>query len=468
MYSESKSVEAGREPESNVFQYICTICVSFAVAGGGTFVVWTSSAFVYYESSESEISVTKFQASWIYSIFFLGVIAGCLVVPFMIDRLGRKKLYLLFSLFQVIGWILIIFARDYIIICLGRVCHGLAECALFDFISVYIAEIAEKRIRGKLGTMLKVAAFTGIFYAGCLGAFVSYQTMNLMCLLMPLMFLSTFPFMPESPYFCLMEGRDEEAGKILMKLRGVKNIQSVDFYIQSMKIAIVESKERGNSFFDMFASKSNWKCLLILFLAKGTKMLSGNSAMAGYTQNILSASGFELDPKFCAVIIYGFLLLASVIAVTFIDKVNRRTLFLSTGIICTGALTIIGFYFYLKDETTVNVSSFSWITMSGIILYYFSYCSGIGPISYIIAGELFPINVKGFAVNLGIIMENLCGFIIGIGFNAVNILVGHDGTFAIFALFCILGSIGIFFTMPETRGRSLEEIQTELERNGKK
>ncbi|XP_051161417.1 facilitated trehalose transporter Tret1-like [Leptopilina boulardi] len=377
-------------------------------------------------------------------------------------------MYLLFSLFQVIGWILIIFAQDYIIICLGRICHGFAESALFDFISVYIAEIAEKRIRGKLGTMLKVAAFTGIFYAGCLGAFVSYQTMNLMCLLMPLIFLSTFPFMPESPYFCLMKGQNEEAVRILMKLRGVKKPESVQFYVDSMKLSIEESRKfKRNSFLDMFSTKINWKCLFILFLAKGTKTLSGNSAMGGYTQNIMKASGFQLDPKYSTVIIYGLLLIASIIAVGFVDKVNRRKLFLITGIICTVALGIIGFYFYFKDEINVNVTSVSWIPMTGIVLYYFSYCSGIGPISYIIAGELFPINVKGIAVNIGIIMENLCGFIVGIGFNAVTNLVGHHGTFAIFAIFCIMGSISIFYVMPETRGKSLEEIQIELRRNKK-
>ena len=439
--------------------------VSFAVTGCGMALVWTSPALAYLQSAESEIPITKWQSSWINSLLYAGIVCGCAVVPFIIDRLGRKYTYLLFSLFQVFGWLLIIFAQNFSTICAARFCHGFAESALFDFISIYIAEIAEKRIRGILGTILKVSAFLGIFYVGMLGAFVSYKTMNLMCIPVPLIFLSTFPFMPESPYFCLMKGRDEEAEKILMKFRGLKKLKSVKLYIESIKEAMRESKQvKKNTLMDLLSTKIFRKCLVILFFAKATKMLSGAVTIGGYTQSIFSATGFKLEPKYSAVVIYGTQLFASIMAVGFVDRVNRRTLFLISGITCTICLISVGLFFFVKDQLKFcGVFSISWVPLASLILYELGYCSGIGPISYIIPGEIFPVQVKGTAVNLGVIMENLWGFVIGLVFYKLNATVGIYGTFWIFAVCCLIGSISLFCTMPETRGKSLEEIQHELQ-----
>ena len=437
--------------------------------GCGGYMAWTSPSLPHLMSKDSEIPVTKSQGAWIQSLYTFGALFGCILNPHFVDRLGRKYSLVVFAIPQVTGWILIILAENYVGIYVARFVGGVGHGALFNLVVIYIGEIADKSIRGILITIMKISINLGSLAVTTAGACLPYETLNFISLSIPVLFIASFLFMPETPYFYLQQNKDEEATKSLMKLRGTKDEEFVRLEITRMKKSVLDGQQsKRGSLRELIGTRGNRRGLLILFCIKATQQFSGAIAIVAYAQEIFSHSDFALAPEHSVIVLTGTQIIAGIAAAGLVDRAGRRILFLISGLVASLALAAVGLFFFLKYYLELNVSMITWVPLVALISYEVASSMGIATIPYVLLGELFPMNVKGLAVAFGMILGSVFAFIVGLGFQALNSFGGIHTTFWIFATCCLLGTLVVYWITPETKGKSLEEIQAILNPKEKK
>ena len=439
--------------------------MSLVTFGCGSAEIWTSPALPHLRSNSSEFTITQNQGSWIASLYNMGAIFGYLLYPLFIDRIGRKYTLLIFSIPQILSWTMIYFAKNVIFLYLARIIGGIGYGAAYAVQIIYTAEIADKNIRGMLMFISKMFYTMGSLTAITAGAFISYDNMNLTLLLFPILFIITFIFMPESPYYYLKRNQEKEALKTLCKLQGVKASDLIDLKMKGMKEAIIEDeKNKKNALQILFQNKRQRKALIIVAIVFSCLILSGARVIAAFSQDILSFSDFSLAPQYSALILSFVVNFIAMPTAPLVDYVGRRIMILSSGIICASSLVLIGSFFFLKYYHQVSdISLISWIPLVALIIFDVASVAGLFSTSVLLAGELFSNQVKSVALSLLHIVKEALVFLLKLSFDKSISLLGIYGVFWMYAFLCFVLSLTSFFITPETKGKTLEEIQKLLD-----
>lgn len=411
------------------------------------------------KSNESDFPVTDTQGGWIISIYHFADIIGSLLNILLIDRIGRKFSLLLSGIPALMAWILIINAKNYVYILIAKFIAGIGQGFTYNTVVIYLAEIAEKDIRGTLVAIMRTIQGLFHFLLTGVGTFFSYQVLNYTSILVPILFLITFSFMPESPYFLLLQEKDDDAMECLIKLRGHSNTTALKADIREMKLDI-EKKERNksNSVRELFLRNYNRKCMFIVMCMKLTQVMAGHSAIFNYTQEIFHYSGSSIPPKISVLILSGIVLLSTLGAGVIMDRISKRITFLISGILSGLFLGAVGCFFFLKFSTKIDVTFITWLPLTSLILYEIVYYLGIAVIPYILQGELFAMNVKGAAVAFCMIIGSSFSFISNTGYNYISMHAGVYIAFWFYATVAIIGSVLTFWITPESNKKTLEEI----------
>lgn len=431
----------------------------------GTIYTWTSPALPYLRSNNSEITLNETQIVWIATLPDIGAFFGNVAMIFALKNFGRKNWILFLGAPHILLWLMIIFANDIYMLCIPRFISGVIGDLGFMLLPMYIGEIADKDIRGVLLLSIKLFSNIGHMYVKTIGAFFSFQILNIMMLFVPCLFFITFLFMPESPYYLLLRNKNDKALKSLMKLKGVKNEKTVIMELKRIQNAVDETRENKKWMFrELFFVKGNRKSLKIVLIAWLTKFLCGATAINSFTQEILEATEIDISPKICAMILAIIEVVLTLSATSIIERAGRRWTFLLSGLFCTLGLIMVGLFFFLK--LTINVKSYSWLPLIGLIIYQISFSMGIAYIPIIMLGEMFSIDVKMPAMFCLNVSMSLLLIGIKVAFQKLNNIIGIYTMFWIFGICCILGSIVFFIITPETKGKTLEEIQDRLHKKG--
>ena len=376
------------------------------------------------------------------------------------DKIGRRYTMLIFAILQGIGSVCVILSKSYIHLYVARIIAGIGCGGGHSVAVIYFGEIANKEIRGTIMVITCILSKVSILFLAIAGAYLSYHTMNVALASVSILFLLFFFFMPETPHFYLLQGKDSMAMKTLMKLRGVNNPEDVATDIQRMKKSIFDNRQSEKKVWrEMFCKNGCLRSIIIVLLAKFALIYSGITAILAYAQEILTESGSSLAPANAAMILAGMDIIAIIPTTQFIDRFRRRPLFLVSGILSGISLGIVGLYFFLKLYLQFDVSSIGWLPLIGLVAFYFSCNMGLTIIPMVFLSELFPLNVKGEAVALANFVATLLAFTSKLAFQALVNVGGIYMPFFIFSCCCIGGSFIVFWIAPETKDKSLEEIQ---------
>ncbi|CAB0031601.1 unnamed protein product [Trichogramma brassicae] len=213
---------------------------------------------------------------------------------------------------------------------------------------------------------------------------------------------------------------------------------------------------------DLFTVKANFKALLFTCAGVSFQQFTGINVVLFYTQNIFEETGTNIDPAICAIITGVVQLGASCVTPVVVDRLGRRPLLIVSGAgtaLATGAL---GVFFFMKDELHSDVSQLSWLPIASIILFMCTYCIGWGPLPWGIMGELFSADVKAKASSITVLVCWAEAFVITKYFSNIAQSAGFYTGFWIFTAFCVLSVLFTLFLLPETKGKSLQQIQDEL------
>lgn len=401
--------------------------------------------------------------SWIGSLTPLGCLVMCIPIGKIMDLIGRKTTMLASVLIFTVGWVLIIFANNVAMLMAGRFLTGMAGGTFCVAAPLYTSEIAEKDIRGALGSYFQLQITVGILFVYVVGNFVNPTHTAIACAIVPFLFALAFVFMPESPYYELKKGRENKARHNLQWLRG--NEYDITHEMEEMNSTIQEELANPISFSDSWKKTATKKAFLISFGLMFFQQFSGVNAVIFYQADIFKAAHVALDPNVCSIIVGVMQVVATFLSTLAIDKLGRKILLLFSISIMAICTLLLGIFFSLSEATQADVG---WLPVASLSVFIIVFSLGFGPIPWMITSEVFPREVKSVASSAAGTFNWLLAFLITKFFSKIAKELGNDGAFYFFAAICVVGCAFVFFIVIETKGKTFTEIQTELGSNSRR
>jgi len=443
-------------------QIIAALAATVGAFGLGTVLAWSSPAIPDLREGDSKLgNITDSDESWIGSIINLGAMTSGPITGIFIDSVGRKTSMLLLSAPFVLGWLLVAYAQNLAMMLCGRFIIGFCGGSFSLAAPVYIGETSEDSIRGALGSGFQLMVVTGILFVNVLGSFVSWQWLSLICGFVPLIFLVAMIFVPESPRYLLTKGKTAEASQALCWLRGKTSATDVEDELRIIEMSVNESLSQKTTLKDLLQPHYLKPTVILLGLML-FQQLSGINAVIFYTVQIFKDAGSTMDSNLSSIIIGIVQVVATMVAVVLVDRAGRRILLLISDVAMCAAIAVLGIFFQLKDNDESVKDSIGWLPLISLIIFITAFSVGYGPIPWMMMGELLPPNVKGQAASIATATNWFLAFLVTKFFQDIQKAITIQWCYWIFAIVCGVGAVYVFIFVPETKGKSMEEIQNQF------
>ena len=416
------------------------------------------------------VSISQSRLSLLYaiivSIFAIGGMIGSFVAGYIANQLGRKKSMFFNNVLVLIAAALMTNtknAKSFELLIIGRFIIGLNSGINTGLAPLYLVEIAPLYLRGACGAMNQLGIVFSMLIAEILGipALLGTDMLWPYLFVIPAVFalfqLATLPFCPDSPVYLLKTSNISAANKSLMWFRSTVDVNHELDHIQNeINNSLSESRVSIKS---LFVVTSLLKPLLIAIALQCSQQLSGINAIFYYSTQLFIAAGVSAMYSPYITVVIGFVnVVISAISAVLVEKSGRRTLLLIglSGMFLTSFMLIL---------TLVFSYTSSWIGISSIvavILFVIFFQIGPGSIPWFITAELFKENARASAISVAGLVNWTCNFLVGVSYPSLQLAI--DGyTFILFAFANALSLIFVYFKVPETKGRSSQEISNLFE-----
>ncbi|KAF2880848.1 hypothetical protein ILUMI_25337 [Ignelater luminosus] len=440
-------------PQIIVVMTVLILAVSTGLHSG-----WPTPALPKLFKNDLNFKISNDQISYMVMIYPLAYIIADPLSVLVLDKAGRKSFIMILAALQIIAWSTIANANGVWMLYGGRFMAGVSEGAVYISMPIYICEIVDPHIRGISGMSYTTAFVFGVFLINCYGSFLTLQMSAYISIYVPLLFLITFFRMPESPHYLLMKGSREKARSALMILQ---DTDDVDDELNKLSLVIQRQTSEPNSVKQLFAVKSNLKGFFILIGLRTLQQLSGGWAVVYYNQIIFQVANGSISYKISSLVFDATILLFSFSGVLLIDKFGRRNLLLVSTAVTLICLILQAAYFTYQHYK-YDMSNWRWFPLTGMVMYTAARGFGLMAIPSLMTGELFPANVKVKAVGMANIYTALCIGGTSKLFQFLEETYGMHVPFLVFVVCTIFGICFVYFCVPETKGKTLEEIQERL------
>lgn len=426
---------------------------------------WTSPALPYLQHADRDNPVSVDQGTWIGSILAIGALVAAIPTGICAEKIGRKITLMALSAPFLISWGLIILSLNVYVLYLARFLAGISVGGICVVGVMYIGEIAEMEIRGTLGSFFQMFMCIGILLTFVLGAQLSYSHFSMALAIVPVIYLIAMKFMPESPIYLLQTGDRAAAIEAIRWLRGP------DFYIQpvlaEMQSQIDASAAKKATVMDLFKSKGNIRALISSLGLMLFQQFSGINAVIFYTVNIFESAGSKIDSNLATILVGVVQVILAYVATLIMEKAGRKFFLILSASIMMVCLFGMGFY-YQRKAAGHDVSSIGLLPLGSLMVFIIGFSLGFGPIPWNVMSELFAPDIKGVASGIAVMFNWALVFVVTKSFGAMVLNLGSALTFYTFMSFMILGIVFVIFLVPETKGKSLQEIQDELNGRSRK
>ncbi|WCJ43222.1 Major facilitator superfamily protein [Euphorbia peplus] len=427
---------------------------SIAVCGSYVF----GATLGYSSPSETgivdDLSLSVDQYSVFGSILAIGAMLGAVISGKISDFYGRRKAMGISEIICIVGWLTIAFAQSAWLLDLGRFFTGCGVGLLSFVIPVYIAEITPKNLRGGFSALHQFVLSVGTAVTYFIGAVVSWRNLAFIGIIPCVAQLLGLFIIPESPRWLAKIGLQNESEAALRRLRGENaNISEeateINEYIKNIAV-LGEGR-----ILDLF----QWKYARSLTVGIGLMLLqqfAGTNAINFYASTIFDDAGFSANIG--AVVMAVIKIPMTILGVFLMDKTGRKPLLLVSVLGASLGCFLVALSFSLQDIQQWKDYFTPLFVFIGITVYNASSGLGLAGIPWIIMSEIFPINMKGSAGSLVSFINWFSSFIVAYIFNFFMDW-NSAGTFFIFFGICCGGIVFIAKLVPETNGKTLEDIQ---------
>ncbi|KAF7066528.1 hypothetical protein CFC21_072499 [Triticum aestivum] len=405
---------------------------------------------------EHELGLSIAEFAIFGSVLTIGAMIGAVTSGRLADSLGRKMTMRIAATICIFGWLSIHFAKGATMLYFGRTLLGFCTGVLSYVVPVFIAEIAPKDLRGGLATLNQLLIVCGSSSTYIIGALVTWRNLVFVGIVPCVILLVGLLFIPESPRWLAQVAREKEFHTSLQMLRGEnadisKEATEIKEYIESLQSfpkARVQDLFSGTNIYAVTAGVG-----LMIF-----QQLGGINGVGFYASSIFSSAGFS--GKLGTILIGIIQIPITLFGAILMDRSGRRVLLMVSASGTFLGCFLTGISFYLKAHGLF----LQWVpslALSGILVYIGAYSIGMGPVPWVVMSEIFSINIKALGGSLVTLISWLGSFAVSYSFNFLMDW-SAAGTFFMFSASSLVTILFVARLVPETKGKTLEEIQASL------
>nr|QJX15780.1 glucosinolate transporter [Phyllotreta armoraciae] len=466
MHLEIKENHKVAKKRDSFFMYFCVLTGNLLTLSLGASMSWTSPVLTKLSSNNTEINplgrpITAAEVSMLAGIPTFTSTFGLLITPKFSDIFGRKNFLLFCGVLMFLSGIGISFSGGNIaLMIITRCLFSFTEA--YSVTSIYIAEITEDHNRGKWGCSLGIFQQMGHLFGYVIGPFFSIKYFSLIMTAPTLIFLVFFSMVPETPIYLLIKGKENECKNSLRKLRSNKSEEEIELELKNMKENLKKKGRKGN-IVDLFKKRENVLALVFSFLPLLIKFSSGVTVIYAFLAPFFDQAGTSfLTGDMVAILIAVFKVTSYVLSSLAIEKFGRRNLFLISTTGTALSLFFIGVYFFLQSINSSLLPYLQWLPLTGLILTVSFFGIGLGPVPHLLTAELPPVELRATMAALVLSSGYVVVFVFTSLYPFVSEMYGNEWCVWWFSLNCAVGTILMYFFLPETKGKSLDEIQDML------
>ncbi|KAL5701551.1 hypothetical protein ACHQM5_026875 [Ranunculus cassubicifolius] len=448
-----------KEKENNESKWMVYLSTFVVVWGSYEFGCCAGYSSPTQAAIREDVKLSLAQYSLFGSILTIGAMIGAVTSGPIADFVGRKGALRTSIAFCLVGWLSIFFAKGAVALDIGRLATGYGMGVFSYVVPVFIAEIAPKDLRGALTTLNQLMIVIGVSVSFIIGTILKWRTLALIGLIPCFILLVGLSLIPESPRWLAKMGRQKEFEMALQILRG----KNADISHEAAEIQdYIETLEHlpKAGMLDLF-QKRYLRSVIIGVGLMVCQQFGGINGVCFYTSQIFTSAGFPAD---VGTIIYACIQVPiTAFGASLIDRAGRRVLLLTSGTGLVLGCFITALAFYLKAHELL-LGAVPALAVTGILVYIAAFSIGMGAVPWVVMSEIFPINVKGAAGSLATLTNWFGSWVCSFTFNYLMAWSSY-GTFIIYGVVNALAIVFITFLVPETKGRTLEEIQAAINRS---
>ncbi|KAK6204939.1 general substrate transporter [Scheffersomyces amazonensis] len=415
---------------------------------------------------EPALHLTSHQQSLVSSLMPLGAVAGSILMTPLNEYFGRKKSIMISCVWYTVGAALSAAAHEYHIMYAGRFILGVGVGIEGGCVGLYIAESVPAKVRGNIVSMYQFNIAVGEVLGFAVAAMFysvkgGWRFMIGSSLLFSTLLFIGISFLPESPRYLIHKNRLGEAYNVWKRLRDVEEYDSKVEFLE-MRQAGIEEQERKNNesyvqvWMDLFTVPRNRRSLVYAVIMISLGQLTGVNAVMYYMSTLMIKIGFDTkNAVFMSLVGGGSLMLGTIPAILFMDRFGRRT----------WALNIVGFFFGLllvaigyRIDIETNLAAAEGVYLTGIILYM-GFFGAYACLTWVLPSEAFSMQMRSVGMTISSAFLYLWAFTVTYNFTKMQNAFTYTGlTLGFYGGIAFIGFIYQLFFMPETKDKTLEEI----------
>lgn len=454
--------------------YLWTLCLVSAMGGllfGYDWVV-IGGAKIFYEPFFGLEGAASLRG-WAMSCALVGCLAGALLSGAWSDRYGRKRMLLLAALLFTVSAVGTGVADRFGWFVVARIVGGLGIGIASNVSPVYIAEVTPARLRGRFVSINQLTTVLGILLAqvvnwrigehftGAAGGALTPESIEwawrwmLWAAAVPaLVFLVLALFVPESPRWSALRGRTEAARRVLTRIGGERYATET---LASLSQLSGGAGGEGTSGWRALKAPGLGGVLLVGIVLAVFQQWCGLNVVFNYAHEVFSAAGYAVSDILMNIVVTGVTnVVFTFVAIRTVDRWGRRALMLF------GSASLAVIYAVLGACYWAGVSGVFMLAL--VVLAIACYAMSLAPVTWVVLSEIFPARVRGAAMAVSTFFLWAASFVLTYTFPSLNEAVGAAGAFWLYGAICVAGFLFIRARLPETKGKTLEELEHELTR----
>jgi sugar porter (SP) family MFS transporter len=400
--------------------------------------------------------LSSFQEELVTSLLLVGAVAGALTAGRLADVIGRRPTVLITAAVFVVGVLLAAFTPTFPVLLVARIIIGLAVGSASTTVPLYIGEVVPPRVRGGLVSLNQLAITAGILVSYLIDYGLSdtgnWRLMFGLAAIPAVALFAGMLFQKESPHWLIKQGRDDEARAVLHRLRDDSDI---DAEIREVH----ELTQREGGYRDLVSPRVRPLVVVGVLLAV-FQQITGINTVIYYAPTLLQGAGLGNNAALLANVVNGAVNVGmTIVAIWLLDKVGRRPLLLSGTVGMAVGMVIVGCSFI--GGSTLH-GGLALVAIAGLLIYTGSFAIGLGPVFWLLIAEIYPLKIRGAAMSVAGMANWAANFVVTVSFLTLLNAISGVGVFFLFGFLTLVALAYFWKKVPETKGRSLQEIEREL------